>query len=62
MTNQQKSLEAAKQAEQLLQQITQELGQAETDEQIERARKQLREVQGMVEQSEQHLYTLNARE
>lgn len=62
MTNQQRSLEAAMQAQQLLQQITQELGQAVTDEQIEKARKQLREVHGMVEQSEQHLYTLNARE
>lgn len=62
MTNPQKSIHVAKQAEQLLQQTTRELEQAETKDEIERARKQLRKVQGMVEQSEQGLYTLNARE
>jgi hypothetical protein len=62
VTDQQKSINAAIQAEQLLQQTTEELKQAETHEQIEKARKQLRKVQGMLEQSEMDLYNMNTRD
>ncbi|HET7628099.1 MAG TPA: hypothetical protein VFK44_06885 [Bacillales bacterium] len=57
-----KSYEKALKAERLIKEAAKRVKEARNEEEVEAARKQLRDIQGLVEESEQLLYSLGERE